>query len=320
MFFRVVAPLSFKFILYLYFHTDIKMPYPLIGSMKMIPGKMIKFRELLNQPFTLLDQVRYRLIFIAFCTFFSIFFVNVFVPFNINSWSQDSGWDQLVRLSGFGIILGLILVISQFGIRHITGIKHYKIGTFILWLFGEFLCMTVSFLFYQSSWDLSISQFMDEIPYSFKYTLLGILIPYSLSLLVISQIINQTKISQLKIEAEQAVLELGLMNFPDEKGIIRFSIAAEQLLYLESADNYVILFYRSGNKPTKQILRNSMKNIEGLFANSPLKRCHRSYMVNLHQIEFVDYEKTKCRVKLSGIENLIPVSRKFYPEIKPYVS
>lgn len=282
-------------------------------------GKM-KYKELLNQPFTLLDQIQHRWLLIIFCTVFGIFFVNVFVPFNINSWSNDSGLDQLARLSGFGIIAGLILVISQFGIRRIAGIKHFTLGTFTLWLAGELFLMAVSFLFYQSSWDISINQFVNEIPDSFKYTLLSILIPYSLSLLFISQIIHQTKISQLKIKADQAVFESGLMNFPDEKGIIRFSIAAEQLLYLESADNYVILFYMSGNKPTKQILRNSMKNIEGLFENSPLKRCHRSFMVNLHQIEFVDYEKAKCRLKLSGIDNFIPVSRKFYPEIKPYIN
>jgi len=285
----------------------------------MITRKIIRFKEILNLPFTLLDQVRHRWIFIAFYTLFGIFFVNVFVPFNINSWNHDSGLDQMVRLTGFGLISGLILIVSQFGIRQITGIKHYRIGTFIFWLIGEVLCMSVAFLLYQSSWSISVRQFMDEIPYGFKYTLLGILIPYSLSLLVISQIINQTKINRLKVEAGQTLVELGLMNFPDEKGIIRFSISAEQLLYIESADNYVILFYRSGSKPTRQILRNSMKNIEGLFANSSLKRCHRSFMVNLHQIEFVDYQKAQCKIKLSGVENLIPVSRKFYPEIKPYV-
>lgn len=280
----------------------------------------MKYRDILNQPFTLLDQIRHRWLLIIFCTFFGIFFVNVFVPFNINSWSNDSGLNQLARLSGFGIIAGFILGISQLGIRKITGMKHYKISTFTIWVTGELLFMAVSFLLYQSSWDINIDQFMNEIPDSLKYTLLSVLIPYSLSLLFISQTIHRTKISQLKIKVDQTIFEPSLMNFPDEKGIIRFSIAAERLLYLESADNYVILFYMSGSKPAKQILRNSMKNIEGLCKNSQLKRCHRSFMVNLHQIEFVDYERAKCRIKLLGIDNFIPVSRKFFPEIKPYIN
>jgi hypothetical protein len=285
----------------------------------MIAQGTMKYKELLIQPFILLDRIEHRWLLIAFCTFFGIFFVNVFVPFNMNNWNNDSGLNQVVRLSGFGIIAGFILLISQFGIRRITGMKHFNTGTFTLWLTGELLFMAVFFLLYQSSWDISVNQFIDEIPDSLKYTMLSILIPYSLSLLFIAQIIHQTKLSQLKIKADQSTFETGLINFSDEKGIIRFSVSLEQMLYLESADNYVILFYKTGNKPAKQILRNSMKNIEGLLVNSPMKRCHRSFMVNLNQIEFVDYEKTTCRIKLSGVENLIPVSRKFYPEIKPYI-
>ncbi len=278
----------------------------------------IQITELLKQPFTLLNLPRHRWILILFTVSFSIFFVNVFVPFNINGWSKDSGFDQFLRLSGFGIIGGMVLTMSQFGIRKIAGVKNLCIGTFIAWFLGELIFMAASFLFYQSRWDISISRFLHEIPDSFKYTLLGILIPYSLSLLFISQMIHQSKLKQLKDTIIKPTFDTELLNFPDEKGIIRFSIGSEQILYIESADNYVILYYLNGNKPAKQILRNSMKNIEELLINAPIKRCHRSFMVNLQKIEFVDYQKSKCQVKLKGIENFIPVSRKFYPEFRPY--
>ncbi len=277
----------------------------------------MKFRKFITQPFTLLDSARHRWMLICFSVSFSIFFVNVFVPFNINSWNNDSGIDKFLRLSGFGIIAGLILIISQFGLRKLTKVNSFQIGTYSIWLFGELFLMAVSFIFYQSHWDISIVQVMKDIPASFKYTFLGVLIPYSLSLLLISQICHKTKLNQLQTKADSLPIKSGLLNFPDEKGIIRFSIDAEQILYMESADNYVIIFYMSGNKPTRQILRNSMKNIEGLFENYPLRRCHRSFMVNLQKIEFVDYEKSKCQLKLTGLETRVPVSRKFYPNFKP---
>ena len=277
----------------------------------------MKIREFLNQPFTLLDPARHRWILICFSVSFSIFFVNVFVPFNINRWNNDSGIDKFLRLSGFGMIAGMILIISQFGLRKLTKANNFRVGTYSIWLFGELFLMAVSFIFYQSRWDISIGQLMKDIPASFKYTFLGVLIPYSLSLLLISQISHKTKLNQIRTKTNQTSLKSGLLNFPDEKGIIRFSIDSEQILYLESADNYVIIFYMSGNKPVKQILRNSMKNIEGLFENYPLKRCHRSFMVNLQKIEFVDYEKSKCQLKLAGLETSVPVSRKFYPDFKP---
>ena len=278
---------------------------------------MKKFREYLNQPFSLLDHANHRWVLIVFNTLFIIFFVNVLVPFNINRWSNDTGLEQLIRLSGFGLIAGIILLISQFGIRKIFKVEHFCIGTYTLWIIGEIFLMAISFLFYQGHWNISMLQFIKEIPDSFKYTILGAIIPYLISLLLISQIIHMERLKKSNPEITQQISNPDFINFPDEKGIVRFSIATEHLLYLESADNYVIIFHQNGNKISKQILRNSMKNIEGLFENTTLRRCHRSFTINRQKIEFVDYEKAKCRIKLTGIENLIPVSRKFFPDFKP---
>lgn len=280
---------------------------------------MKKLREFLNQPFSLLDHVTHRWILIVFNVFFIIFFVNVFVPFNINRWSNDSGFAQFIRLSGFGLIAGVIMLISQFGLRKIFKIDHFRIGSYSLWLLGELSLMAVSFLFYQAHWSIDINLFAKNIPDSFKYTILGAIIPYLISLLFISQIIHREKSKQAKLKTAPPMVNPDLINFPDEKGIVRFSIATDQLLYLESADNYVIIFHQNGTKISKQILRNSMKNIEGLLENSTLKRCHRSFTINRQKIEFVDYEKATCRIKLTGIENLIPVSRKFFPDFKPQI-
>ncbi len=272
----------------------------------------------LRQPFTILDDVRHRWILVIFCVVFGIIFINVFVPFNINRWSNDSGLKEFLHLSGFGLIAGLILIISQFFVRNIAGIRRYSVLTFVCWFLGEIFVMAISFLFYQSP-ETSVVRFLKDIPDSIKYTLPGILIPYSLGLLFISLITSKTKLIELKINANKPVFEHGLLDFPDEKGVVRFSVASDQILYIESADNYVIVFYLSGNKVVKQMLRTSIKNIEALFAGFPLKRCHRSFMVNLQKIEFVEHGKTNCSIKLSGVEKLIPVSRKFYPEFKSYI-
>lgn len=278
----------------------------------------MKIRKLLTQPFPFIDSGRHRWILILFSLAFGVFFINVFIPFNINRWNKDSGFDQFMRLSGFGIIAALVLTVSQFGLRKLFKIKNFQVWSFTVWVSIELFLMAACFIFYQSHWNVSVGSFLKDIPSSFKYTLLGILIPYSLAILFLSQVFQRSKLSQLAGQSPKTDFDSGLINFPDEKGTIRFSITGEQILYLESADNYVIIYYLSNNKPAKQILRNSMKNIEELFVDSPLKRCHRSFMVNLLRIEFVDYEKSTCRVKLVGQENFIPVSRKFYPAFKTF--
>jgi len=278
----------------------------------------MKIRKFLNQSFPFIDSPRHRWILILFCLVFGIFFINVFVPFNINQWNKDSGIHEFIRLSGFGIIAALVLLVSQFGLRTLFRVDHFKVWTFACWVLGELFLMAVLFILYQSHWDINVSHFLKDIPSGYKYTLLGILIPYSLVLLFLSHIFQKTKFSQLSEKMGKSGFEAGLIDFPDEKGTVRFSIAGDRILYLESADNYVIIYYLSNRKMTKQILRNSMKNIEKLFSDTPLKRCHRSFMVNLQKIEFAEYEKSKCRVKLIGLENFIPVSRNFYPAFRNF--
>lgn len=277
----------------------------------------MKIRKLLNEPFPFLDRSRHRWMLILFCLVFGVFFINVFVPFNINRWNNDSGLDEFVRLSGFGLIAGLVLLFSQFGIRCLFGPQHFRVWTFSLWVSGELFVMAALFIFYQSRWDISVSRFLKDIPDSFKFTLLGIVIPYSLVLLFISRVIEKTKIEQLQL-TRSGFEAVGLVNFTDEKGTVRFSVLADQILYLESADNYVFVYFLKGNKPEKQMLRNSMKNTEKQLDKLPFQRCHRSFMVNLQRIEFVEYGKSTCRVKLSGLENFIPVSRNFYPAFRSF--
>ena len=279
----------------------------------------MNIQHILNLPFVHLDNLRHRIILIVFTVVFSIFFLNVFVPFNINRWSEDSGIGLFIRLSGFGLIAGVVLSVSQLFIRKFSGVSHFRIWTFALWFCGELLVMAFLFVLYQSYPKIDFLQLLSEIPDSIRYTLLSIMIPYSLALLFISLIIQKSKLAALKETVLKPVFETALYDFPDEKGIVRFSIVSDQLLYFESADNYLMVYFLNNGKPTKQILRNSLKNIEVMFPGSSMKRCHRSFMINLQKIEFVDYEKAACRIKLTGVGELIPVSRKFYPEFKPYL-
>lgn len=276
----------------------------------------MKIRDLLNLPFVHLDNLRHRYILIGITVTFSIFFLNVFVPFNMNHWSHDSGIDQFLRLSGYSIIGGIVLSVSQLFVRKILRVDHFRIWSFTLWVTGEVLIMAILFLLYQTYHNIDFVWIVKAVPDSFKYTLLSILIPYSLALLFISLIIQKSKFAELKEYAEKPAFTASLFDFPDEKGGIRFSIAPDQVLYFESADNYLIIHYLNNGKPARQMLRNSLKNIEVLVAGSAMKRCHRSFMVNLQKIEFVDYEKATCRIKLVGVSEFIPVSRKFYPEFK----
>ncbi|MEL7585899.1 MAG: LytTR family DNA-binding domain-containing protein [Prolixibacteraceae bacterium] len=275
--------------------------------------------KFLTQPFPFLDEIRHRWILIIFCTAFGIVFINVFVPFNINRWSNDSGLTEFLHLSGFGLIAGIVLLISQMLIRRVVQKKHFQIGSFMLWFLCELIMMAACFLFYQSP-SFVASRFPRELLDSIKYTLPGILIPYSLALLLISLIYNRNRLNELRKDRSEVFSGQGMIDFPDEKGIVRFSVAGDHILYLEAADNYVIVYYLIDNRPAKQLLRSSMKNMEMLFSGFPVKRCHRSFMVNVQKIEFAEHGKSAGLIRISEVDRPIPVSRKFFSGFKPYLS
>ena len=83
------------------------------------------------------------------------------------------------------------------------------------------------------------------------------------------------------------------------------------MLYITSEDNYVEIFYFSESGIKSEVLRNTLKNVEGeLPENSDLRRCHRSYMVNFRQISKLHRKNRKLVLTLKGgVE--IPVSEKY---------
>ena len=89
-----------------------------------------------------------------------------------------------------------------------------------------------------------------------------------------------------------------------------------ELLYLESADNYVCIWYQSKGQLTKFLLRNSLKAMEEHFADTNVLRCHRSYMVNFEQVKVIRREKEGIFLEL-GIERVpdIPISKTYSEKV-----
>ena len=89
-----------------------------------------------------------------------------------------------------------------------------------------------------------------------------------------------------------------------------------ELLYMESADNYVCIWYLSKGQLTKFLLRNSLKAMEEHFVDTNVLRCHRSYMVNFDQVKVIRREKEGIFLEL-GIERVpdIPISKTYSEKV-----
>ena len=107
-----------------------------------------------------------------------------------------------------------------------------------------------------------------------------------------------------------------MFNFYDEKGELKLSVKPEVVYYIESADNYVVIHYLSGNKFEKMFLRNTLKNLEWRFKERSLVRCHRSYIVNLSQVQMLRSEEGEVMLDF-GDERIqsVPVSKGYIENI-----
>jgi DNA-binding LytR/AlgR family response regulator len=105
---------------------------------------------------------------------------------------------------------------------------------------------------------------------------------------------------------------LSMVPFRDEKGVLKFSIKKEDLLYIESADNYVMIYYLDGDKPAKYIVRNTLKRIEQELPNAGLVRSHRSYMVNINRVKVIRKEKEGLVIGFESPANIVvPISKTY---------
>ena len=105
--------------------------------------------------------------------------------------------------------------------------------------------------------------------------------------------------------------EKRFISFNDENGKIKFSVLAKDLLLLESTDNYVSVYYILEGKLQRKLLRNTIKNMEGMLQENATIRCHRSFMVNTQNVEFVQKEGKKLSIKIKQFDKFIPVSPKY---------
>lgn len=94
----------------------------------------------------------------------------------------------------------------------------------------------------------------------------------------------------------------------DSSGAMKLSIRSSSLYYIESDDNYIIVWYTDGQGMMKKyMLRCRLKTVENSFADSSLVRCHRKYIVNTEKIKVLRKEKDGFVLELEN-ESIPPIS------------
>jgi len=149
-------------------------------------------------------------------------------------------------------------------------------------------------------------------------TSLVLLLPYAILWLYFSWRDKNNLLQQMATSDQTIVAQRkNLIAFPDEKGELRITIMLENLLYIDSSDNYVTIHYLNKSKLSHFLIRNSLKWMDqNLTKDSQLVRCHRGFIVNLDKVKVLRKDKGGIVMELDAVNTPdIPVSNTYYESV-----
>ena len=95
-----------------------------------------------------------------------------------------------------------------------------------------------------------------------------------------------------------------------------FEIRSNQLLCIKAEGNYCNVFYVENEQVVNKLIRTSLKKFENKFQNlSEIKRCHKSFIVNMKNVRRVSGNARNYAFHIEHIPFSVPVSRSFPQQI-----
>ena len=254
---------------------------------------------------------------ILFTASFALLFINLFQPFGSRDWYPGTSDIKYFAFSSLIILTGMLVVVISRVILTSYSKKHDVLyWQFALWIGCEIVAMAIFYTLFARFFPKDgIERELSEIfRQSLINTALVLLLPYAITWLYFSWKEKSKLLEHIEQVKSNETHARALVAFPDEKGDLKISIMLDNLLYVESADNYATINYMNKSKQSRFLLRNSLKWMEeNLTKDTPLTRCHRSYIVNMDKVKILKKVKGGIVLELDA-ENTpeIPVSKTYY--------
>lgn len=265
-------------------------------------------------------EKRNQIIMVLFVSIFAIAFINIYKPFGSNNWigKQEITQTKYFLWSTILVSIGMIVVaISRIIMyRHSRKPNHnITVLKYAGWVFIELLLLSGAFtvlaLIVGSNLKIGTSDPIEIYINALQNTIFILGIPYFICVLYFSYQNKNFKLKELMGE-NIGFKSSNLISIRDSRGVLQLSVAKENLLYIESADNYICIWYQKGEILKKKLLRITMKDISEQLADTNIVRCHRSYMINLDLVKVMRREKENIFLEL-GVPNVkeIPISKTY---------
>lgn len=273
----------------------------------------------INQ-FINLTKLHFRLYFgIAISIFL---FIQFFQPFTIEKFEFEN---KLLFLAGFGVIVLVVLIISQIIFQHALLNKedeNHNNSIYIpLYYFFQIAATSLSFVFYL--------RFVGQVSITFNTVVRVVFICLSLPVThIIKFKLNAYQVKLKKYLLEIRLLQDKLKQFSEsyatkhieivsENDSDNFRIQVSEIVYVKSADNYVEVGYHDEGLVKKKMVRNTLRNVEQqLVEYNNFIRTHRTSLVNIQYIDKLNKNFNSYWLSLDKTKETIPVSRQYLMAVK----
>ena len=196
-----------------------------------------------------------------------------------------------------------------------------------LWLFLEIILIGV-FHAILSIVFIKMDEYSEVflITKSIMITLLALGVPYVTTAMwiIIKEMRNTllvTDSNEVASDGEAIAQNIDIINIADNKGVLKLSVKLDNLYYIKAEDNYTIIYYTRNGMLYRYMIRCKIQTIEDNFKNTPLMRCHRTYIVNSQKIKVLRHESDGFYIDLDfeGVDP-IPVSKTYTSTVVSYFS
>lgn len=283
--------------------------------------------ENLNQPYPFNNNFKHNLRTIAFVCMGFMLITLYFQPFGINFLaSPKDGY--------FVLIIGLVSAATFFiNTLIFPGLfpklfesDSWTVRKEIIWNIGMFIVMIAGFTVTARIFRISG---MESLTF-FRSAALALL---PLVLFNLSNYNNslKSKVSQvidsgrhwLAEERKAATHSTGNehIKIESDNGKEVFEEDLKNIVLIQSASNYIEIFFREGAIIRKQMIRQTLSNVESLLSEFPnIKKCHRCCLVNINQISRLTGISPNYTLEANGLDFRIPVARQNVTKFRKLIS
>jgi len=101
-----------------------------------------------------------------------------------------------------------------------------------------------------------------------------------------------------------------MVHIESENGKEVFEEELKNIVLIQSASNYIEIFYREGTVIRKKMVRQTLSNVESVLSGfQNIKKCHRCCLVNIDQISRLTGISPNYTLEASGLDFRIPIAR-----------